>query len=106
MKNGTVEVRSENNTDVITNQGMVLPIEFRPNDVNKFKELLLLHKRAIITIFYASGTKEKKKWNAFNITEKSDIIRNLRSRVEFRQGNWQDANVNSIKVEIVERIER
>ena len=70
-------------------ENYILPIEFQPEDVSEFKELLLINKRAIITVFYNGGTEEVKEWNAFKITDKSDIIRNLRSRKEFRQGNWQ-----------------
>lgn len=86
----------------IENNNSVLPIEFIPEDIPEFKELLLINKRAIITIYYNGGTTEVKEWNAYKITEKSDIIRNLRSRNEFRQGNWQDSNIKSIKVEIDE----
>ncbi len=80
----------------------ILPIEFVPEDVDEFKEQLLLHKRALIIINYNSGVEEAKEWNASNIKESSDIIGNLRSRKEFRSGNWQDSNIKSIRVEINE----
>lgn len=87
-----------NNED--TNNNQILPIEFFPEDILEFKELLLKHKRAIISIYYNGGNKEIKEWNASKITQKSDIIRNLRSRNEFRQGNWQESNIKLIKAEI------
>lgn len=84
------------------NENLVLPIEFYPEDISEFKELLIQHKRALITICYNGGNKEIKEWNASKFSEKSDIIRNLRSRNEFRQGNWQGSNIKYIKVEINE----
>lgn len=96
-----IEKPSSNNSPILNNQDrQVLPIEFSPDDLIEFKELLLVQKSALITIFYNGGTSDIKEWNASNISEKSDIIRNVRSRLEFRQGNWQDANIKSIKVEI------
>ena len=101
----TLEDFSENSIttiDINNTDRQVLPIEFSPNDLIEFKELLLVHRRAKITVFYNGGNKEVKEWNALKISEESDIIRNLRSRLEFRQGNWQEANIKSIKVEISE----
>lgn len=78
----------------------LLPIVFYPEDLTEFKELLLLRKSALITVFYKGGNVKVKEWNAENMSEKSDLIRNVRSRFEFRQGNWQKANINSVKIEI------
>ncbi|MFD2943262.1 hypothetical protein [Flavobacterium notoginsengisoli] len=77
-----------------------LDIELIPNDILKFKELLLKYKRANLSIFYNDGTKVIKEWNASNMSEKSDILRNLRSRSDFRQGNWQKLNIKCVEVEI------
>ena len=79
---------------------MTLDIELIPNDPLEFKELLLKYKSAYMSIFYNDGTKEVKEWNASNMGEKSDIIRNLRSRPDFRQGNWQKLNIKRVEVEI------
>ncbi|RRJ87151.1 hypothetical protein [Flavobacterium macacae] len=79
---------------------MTLDIELIPNDTLEFKELLLKYKSAYMSIFYNDGTKEIKEWNASNMSEKSDIIRNLRSRPDFRQGNWQKLNIKRVEVEI------
>jgi len=78
----------------------VLPIELIPNDVDEFKQQLLINKRAIITVFFNSGLKEDRIWDANRFSETSNVIGNLRSRPEFRQSNWQDANINHIRVKI------
>ena len=78
----------------------VLPIEFIPNDLDVFKELLLKSKEAKITTFYNGNTKDSKIWKANRFAETSNLIQNLRSRDEFRQGKWQDSNIRYIKVEI------
>lgn len=77
-----------------------LKIDLIPNDIADFKDLLLLHKSASITIFYGSGANETKHWNASNMSVKSNVIRNIRSRVEFRQGNWQDSNIKRVEVSV------
>lgn len=79
-----------------------LEIEFTPNDILEFKELLLLHQRAYIITYYQNNTKEIREWNASRMTEKSDIIGNLRSRPEFRQGNWQALNIKRVEVSIID----
>ena len=96
----TIEDDNSFNTNTKETNNTMLPIEFSPEDPSEFKELLLLRKSALITITYNGGNKEIKEWNASNITEKSNIIGNIRSRLEFRQGNWQNANIKSVKVEI------
>lgn len=80
--------------------GMTLDIELIPSDTLEFKELLLRYKSAYISIFYNDDTNEIKEWNASNMSEKSDVMRNLRSRPEFRQGNWQKLNIKRVEVEI------
>lgn len=78
----------------------VLPIEFIPNDISEFKQLLLKSKEAKITVFYNGNTKDSKIWKANRFSETSDLIGNLRSREEFRQGKWQESNIRYVKVEI------
>lgn len=78
----------------------VLKINFYPEDTTEFKELLLINKSAYITIYFNDGYTEKKEWKANKFTENSDLIGNLRSRPEFRKGNWQNANIEKIEVEI------
>lgn len=77
-----------------------LPIELYPEDTLEFKELLLVKKQATINIFYRSGDVEIRIWNALRFSETSDVIRNLRSRVEFRQNNWQENGIEKVEVVI------
>ena len=78
----------------------VLPIELIPNNNEVFLETLLKTKSATITTFYKNGTKESKIWNAERMTANSNVIGNLRSRPEFRNGNWQKANIEKVVVEV------
>jgi len=78
----------------------VLPIELIPNNNEVFLNTLLKTKRATITTFFKNGTKESKIWKAERMTANSDVIRNLRSRPEFRNGNWQNANIIKVVVEV------
>lgn len=78
----------------------ILPIILNPNDNEVFLETLLKTKTATITTFYKNGTKESKIWKAERMTAKSNVIGNLRSRKEFRNGNYQKANITKVIVEL------
>lgn len=80
--------------------GASLPIELIPNDSENFLQILLKTKEAEIITYYQNGTKDSKKWNASNMTAKSNVIHNLRSRPEFRNPNWQKANIVKVVVEV------
>lgn len=80
--------------------GEILKIEFTPNDNSEFKELLLEHKSALITIFYNEGNSKVIEWNASNMNDNSDVIGNLRSRPDFRQGKWQELKISRVEVEV------
>jgi hypothetical protein len=78
----------------------VLPIELNPNNEIEFKRKLISTRRAFITSIYASGKEEKKIWNAYSFKESSDVIGNLRSRPEFRKGEWQRRGIIKVFVSI------
>lgn len=80
----------------------ILPIELNPNDESEFKRKLLSKRRAYITTIFANGQKEKKIWNAYSFSESSDVIGNLRSRLEFRKGEWQKRGIIKVYVSIEE----
>lgn len=65
----------------------------------RFK-LLLTHGRANIWIHYEDGTIKTKEWDAENMTAKSNVIGNLRSRPEFRQGEWQKNKIKKVEVSV------
>ena len=85
----------------ISEKETILPIELNPNNNEVFLETLLKTKSATITTFYKNGTKESKIWNAERMTANSNVIGNLRSRPEFRNGNWQKANIEKVLVEVI-----
>jgi len=83
------------------NEPNVLPIELIPSNSEEFKSLLLLSKQATITIFYNNGNTESKIWKATKINKDSNILGNIRSRQEFRNGNWQKENIEKVKLEVI-----
>lgn len=81
-------------------QSGILPIFLNPKLPEDFKSKLIEEKNATIEIHYNDGTFEEKNWKAYNINIDSNIIGNLRSRHEFRNGNWQKSNIKYIRVYI------
>jgi hypothetical protein len=80
--------------------GSLLPITLEPGDPLVFKSALLLYRRAIITTHFNDGREERRVWNASRFSQSSDILNNLRSRPEFRQGTWQGNNIARVHVSI------
>ena len=79
----------------------VLPIEFDPAEPNgAFKKALLSRKSASITTFFADGTKETRFWNASRVKPESDIVNNIRSRPEYRSGEWQRRRITRARVRV------
>lgn len=81
---------------------ITLPIELNPGDENEFKRKLLLIKRAYITTFFTNGTQQKKIWKADRLQESSTVLGNLRSRPEFRNGEWSKRGIMKVFVSIEE----
>lgn len=78
----------------------VLPITLIPENANEFLRDLLRTRKAIITTYYVHKEKESKIWYANQMVESSDVMRNLRSRPEFRKGNWQESKITKVEVSI------
>lgn len=78
----------------------ILPIELNPSTEYEFKKRLLLTKTAYITTFYKNGTSKQKVWNANRFRETSGVLGNLRSRPEFRNGEWQKLGIEKVLVSI------
>lgn len=94
MEGITNEITYESENDNL------LQIRLNPSNVSLFKEQLLKKRKAEIAIFYNDGREEIKPWNASRFTEDSDVIGNLRSRKELRQGAWQKLGIKYISVSI------
>lgn len=78
----------------------ILPIELNPSTESDFKRRLLMTKTAYITTFYKNGTFKQKVWNAQRFRESSGVLGNLRSRPEFRNGEWQKLGIEKVLVTI------
>ena len=94
QKNNLAEQR------VVDYSNGILPIELNPPAETDFKRRLLLTKTAYITTFYKNGTSKQKPWNAHRFSESSNVIGNLRSRPEFRNGKWQKLGIEKVLVSI------
>ncbi|MDD4312226.1 MAG: hypothetical protein PHW41_07075, partial [Eubacteriales bacterium] len=98
-----VEVKKQNSTKLTKvnmelpkthiNNGDILNIELKPAQQSDFKKLILQKKRANIITYYADGRVEKRIWEADKLSESSNILGNLRSRPEFRNGEWQKRGI-------------
>lgn len=103
ISNYTISIEKEAKQPITSTESeidSVLPIELIPNNNEAFLETLLKNKSATITTFYKNGKKEAKIWSATRMTANSNVIGNLRSRQEYRNGNWQKANILKVVVEV------
>jgi len=78
----------------------VLPIALEPSDPDVFRNDLLISRRAIINIHYENGSREERVWNAQRFSARSNVIGNLRSRPEFRHGEWQRNGIKKLVVKV------
>ena len=78
----------------------ILPITFSQYPVSEFKKLLLQKRRAIITIYYQDRRVVQHCWNAMRLSEKSDIIHNVRSRPYTRRSSWQSNEIVKVHVSL------
>jgi hypothetical protein len=78
----------------------ILPITLDPTDPTVFKDQLLKRQAAEITIFYKDGRTVTRPWSAKRFAPTSSVFGNLRSRPEFRQGEWQAHGIIKIHVRV------
>lgn len=104
LNNPTNRIHIKKTTEIENNnfpkRGERLNIELNPSDRKEFKNKLLANKGAWITTFYRDGRSHKDFWNAQNITESSNVLGNLRSRPNFRNGKWQQLGIKKVLVSI------
>jgi hypothetical protein len=81
-------------------EAATLPITLVPENVKEFLDSLLLTMEAWIEVSYSDGHKETRRWLAKRMQRSSNVIDNLRSRPEFRAGNWQKEGIVSLRVTI------
>jgi len=85
-----------------TSSSSQLPIYLVPSDPTTFKKELLRTRRADIKITYVNGHERIKPWNVSNLSASSNVLGNLRSRPQFRQGKWQQLGITKVTVQIAE----
>jgi hypothetical protein len=81
----------------------MLPITLEPPQPAEFKRQLLTHRRAEIATYYRDGRIKHRSWDASRFSESSNVMGNLRSRPEFRQGMWQGAGIVKVHVCVTKR---
>lgn len=86
---------------MIAPSGDLLPIALEPSQSAEFRRQLLRCRRAQITTYYDDGRVEHHPWDASRFSETSNVMGNLRSRPEFRQGTWQRSGIVKVHVRIV-----
>jgi hypothetical protein len=86
--------------DPVEPGGGTLPIQLEPADIQEFKNRLLICHKARIIVEYADGRLREIQWIADRIRADSNIISNLRSRPEFRRGEWQKRGIARVRVVI------
>ncbi len=99
----TIQNRSIDDATINTHQNDIryLPITLEPSDQGCFKKELLGSRKAEIETHYQDGRVERKHWNVTKFNAASNVISNLRSRPEFRNGNWQSKGIKRVHVKVL-----
>lgn len=82
----------------VTHRQEVLPIELVPPNVDEFRTAFIASGFATIEVRYHNRPAEVRLWEWQHLNENSNVIGNLRSRQEFRQGTWQELGISSVLV--------
>lgn len=83
------------------NDNDLLPITLAPSNPENFKKELLISRTAEIVSYYSDGRIEVRPWNASRFSASSSVMGNLRSRPEFRSGNWQSHGIAKVHVKVI-----
>ena len=81
-------------------QDTTLSITLDPPSSADFREALMRTKRAWFVESYSDGRKEVRPWNAQFVRDSTNVLGNVRSRPNYRQGAWQKAGLASLHVTI------
>ena len=111
--NGTVTSQTHQSLDNISQVGRdsskpgrrspgepTLAISLDPPDSGVFLDALLRTKEAWIEVAYQDGRREVRRWDAARMSPSSNVIGNLRSRPEFRAGEWQRRGITGVRVRL------
>jgi hypothetical protein len=77
-----------------------LPITLDPPRAAEFVRQLLRVKVAVIQTHFRDGTVKSKLWRASKFSRTSSLFGNLRTRLEFRKGNWRRRGISKVHVRI------
>lgn len=88
-------------TVLMDHQKGALPINLVPPDPEVFRQQLLRSRLAEIVTTYRDGRAETKIWRAQNFRPSSNVIGNLRSRPQFRAGQWQARGIVGVTVRVI-----
>ena len=83
-----------------TTRGGTLPITLDPPSPEAFKDALLRTREARIVEIHRDGRTTERRWNASSMTEKSNIVGNLRSRPRYRRDAWKRLGLQSLTVSV------
>lgn len=83
----------------------ILPITLEPRGTAEFRSELLRTRRAIMRVTHDDGRTVERSWNARKLVETSNVLGNLRSRPEFRQGAWRESGIVSLHVRVVDGLD-
>lgn len=75
-----------------------LPITLEPPKEDEFRKAFMQQGEAKIHITHSDGRIETKIWKKMKLNKHSKILGNLRSRPEFRNGEWQKNGIKKVKV--------
>ena len=89
------------NRAIVEIQSHHLPISLVPPDPDTFKKELLQSRLAEIVTTFTDGRVETKIWKAGQFRASSNVIGNLRSRPQFRAGQWQARGILHVTVRVV-----
>ena len=71
------------------------------NDFEDFKKLLLEKKKAYVDWYYQNGRVEAQKpWDASRFSKDSNLLANVRSRPEAKNGKWKELGLTKVVYKI------
>lgn len=82
-----------------TDRGGVLPIVLYPADPIAFRDEFLRLGTATICTYYGKRV-EKSVWKCKRLSKTSNVMGNLRSRPDFRNGHWQALGITKVVVQV------
>ena len=85
---------------VVRRAGETLPITLDPPTVEAFRNALLRKGEARILEIHRDGRTIERRWNASSMTERSNVLGNLRSRPRYRSGAWKPLGIQSLAVSV------